>query len=585
MPYIRPAWKRSKYSIHPRHALCSMKSTTSLLLLPLFILRVQSKDDWTTPCLSGSCSFDIARSGTSLAATLVINGSPSSISDITPAAGWTVLNCTSSTNTQTIQIACVDESKACEHLFQDGAENTIVRLPQSCGAGPFARVAKHSIAMNQTLSDKDTFKVKWTDGSTPQIQLLQIDTEFGAAASSERTVGFSLIASSDPHVSGNSGPLSATKSRRHQSSNSKRLSVPPISNPGPTAFNDSATRGQSISFDKSFVLFNDTLSCAGIEEPNLKVDVEADVDFTTSLNILAAGTLIPPAITMLEITTTIDGSFEAMLSLDSGLTGTLSTGEITLLSIGLPGLTIPNVLTIGPQFVLLGEIEGTINLVADSNIGVQYDLDGLSFTVGNTERSSPGFTPRDSPIQFSIDPSISADAELEVHIIPQYIMGIASFGDAVDVVANLDSGLGIMLNTTILEDLVSLPADESVVGSADAMACADIFSSTSFSVSATGNLLGIIDNSLSIPILEKTFDIYQNCLEETMTETAARSGLSTRLEDASIVSWTERTQVQRRNSRRAGRQASSLFARALSCPPASQTTFAPIGTSTDVPAA
>ena len=57
------------------------------------------------------------------------SGSVSSISDITSAAGWHILNCTDGTNSQTIRIACVDESKGCEHIFQGGAEDTIIRLP------------------------------------------------------------------------------------------------------------------------------------------------------------------------------------------------------------------------------------------------------------------------------------------------------------------------------------------------------------------------------------------------------------------------------------------------------------------------
>lgn len=62
------------------------------------------------------------------------NGSTSSVSDITTAAGWKILNCTTSTNSQTIQLICADESKGCEHLFQQGAEHTIVRLPEDVRA-------------------------------------------------------------------------------------------------------------------------------------------------------------------------------------------------------------------------------------------------------------------------------------------------------------------------------------------------------------------------------------------------------------------------------------------------------------------
>ncbi len=39
------------------------------------------------------------------------------------------MNCTDSTNNQTILLACTDESMGCGHLFQESAQDTVVRLP------------------------------------------------------------------------------------------------------------------------------------------------------------------------------------------------------------------------------------------------------------------------------------------------------------------------------------------------------------------------------------------------------------------------------------------------------------------------
>ncbi len=138
--------------------------------------------------------------------------------------------------------------------------------------------------------------------------------------------------------------------------------------------------------------------------------------------------------------------------------GTLDTGEIDLFSVGIPGLSIAeyvlrlrsshetfcnvltktiSILSIGPTFDLFGEASATIALDADVSVGVHYELNGLSFTVGSSTTSTPGFTPLDSrelgqhifrqyplltsqlkAVQFSIDPSITANAILEAHLIP-----------------------------------------------------------------------------------------------------------------------------------------------------------------------
>jgi len=76
------------------------------------------------------------------------NGTSSTVSDITPASGWTISGCdANSPDAQTIRLTC-DPSGAnaanCAHILSSNPLNKVVRLPDSCGAGPFARVAAWS---------------------------------------------------------------------------------------------------------------------------------------------------------------------------------------------------------------------------------------------------------------------------------------------------------------------------------------------------------------------------------------------------------------------------------------------------------
>lgn len=57
---------------------------------------------------------------------------PTSLSDITAAAGWDIIECDPySVGPQDIRLVCVDRSKGCDQLFEGGEENTIIRLPES----------------------------------------------------------------------------------------------------------------------------------------------------------------------------------------------------------------------------------------------------------------------------------------------------------------------------------------------------------------------------------------------------------------------------------------------------------------------
>ena len=108
-------------------------------------------NNWEAPCFDGKCAYDVAQSGPHglttgsllivrhiqriscklLTAAVFQAGSTKAISDITPAAGWTILDCDAGKTAQTIRAVCTGASSDCSHLYQGGAAGTIVRLPES----------------------------------------------------------------------------------------------------------------------------------------------------------------------------------------------------------------------------------------------------------------------------------------------------------------------------------------------------------------------------------------------------------------------------------------------------------------------
>jgi len=90
---------------------------------------------------------------------------------------------------QDIQLVCEDNHPDCGHIFQEGAVDTIVRLPDSvcylrcwqvdvlvdsliqCGPIPFARVAKHDFLQPNVSSRDNRF-------NGAQIHVMSLDTNF-----------------------------------------------------------------------------------------------------------------------------------------------------------------------------------------------------------------------------------------------------------------------------------------------------------------------------------------------------------------------------------------------------------------------
>ena len=59
-------------------------------------------------------------------------GSQSSISDLTTAAGWEILDCDGSTADQDIRLVCSDDSKGCDHPDMSGVHDIIAFVCLTC---------------------------------------------------------------------------------------------------------------------------------------------------------------------------------------------------------------------------------------------------------------------------------------------------------------------------------------------------------------------------------------------------------------------------------------------------------------------
>jgi len=202
-----------------------VKST--LLLVPIFSTVVHAANDWRKPCFQGECFYNLPQSQGSPSGTLKIVstslfnplsfsftdvgnprcfqwGSPNAISDITTAAGWTILGCDKNALAQDIRLVCNSDdtvAAGCSHLYQDiGATGKIVRLPENvrtkcgfmcswanilyliskCGKSAFARVSRTWVPKDQSIPSDIAARLTRRDGSAPEVLGLSLDTNFAA---------------------------------------------------------------------------------------------------------------------------------------------------------------------------------------------------------------------------------------------------------------------------------------------------------------------------------------------------------------------------------------------------------------------
>jgi hypothetical protein len=182
---------------------------TFFFLLPVL---TRAANDWSTPC-TGSCAYETGDGTTTAWGSILIDGASEAVSDISTAAGWSIMDCNStSQDAQEIRIVCHNPGPGCDHLFQGGAVDTIVRLPEECADAPFARVVNVTTSTNQTLSPDIAKRVatrRRRRSSPPEVMVMAIDYNFTLLPASRGTISLTALATTNPLQK----PLTSTQIR------------------------------------------------------------------------------------------------------------------------------------------------------------------------------------------------------------------------------------------------------------------------------------------------------------------------------------------------------------------------------------
>nr|VWP00113.1 Cytochrome P450 monooxygenase BOT1 (EC (Botrydial biosynthesis cluster protein 1) (Calcineurin-dependent protein 5) [Ganoderma boninense] len=112
--------------------------------------------------------------------------------------------------------------------------------------------------------------------------------------------------------------------------------------------------------------------------------------------------------------------------------GSLSTGDITLFSIGLPVLDFGSIFKICPTFNIYAEADASIEADLEMDVALRYTASGgqLVYPSSQSQRSGGTYSPGDSStnVQLSAGPSVAADAQLSAHLEPSIEFGLSLAG-------------------------------------------------------------------------------------------------------------------------------------------------------------
>ncbi|KAH9855724.1 hypothetical protein C2E23DRAFT_723644 [Lenzites betulinus] len=512
-----------------------------ILLAALLPLAARAANDWTKPCFS-QCEWSIPSGDNS--ATVQIAGPHAAVSDITPAAGWMIMDCDQNSTDQDIRLVCQDPGQGCDHVYTDSAAGTVVRLPQDCGAGPFAMITKEWVHKDQSIPASKRSSIVRRDGSQPVVKGMTLSTNFSdpnVAGNGNVTLFF--VGSNVPGAAGNftvTPPTDALAKRDLFSWIGDTINSATFTGVI-HGFDKNLTANSPININENFPVFDQSIDCP--QKGNVpgfsgevKIDLNTKITGNVVYGIAAAGKLIPPEITEFGLFVDLDADILATLGLDATLTGTLDSGKHEAASVGIPGLTVPGVFDIGPALVV--NVQATASLDANVNMDVDlaYTVSGLRafFPPGGSNSNAGSFNPGDSNLALSVSPNVTAHGQVTAHLIPTLQLGISAIGGSVKTTVNLDLDADAALDLSLTGGAqVTVTTADGTDADAELEGCVDVTSSLNVNIGADADFFSLFQKGASVNLFSKTFDLFKKCFGATTarrsyTGRAARAALLAR---------------------------------------------------------
>ncbi|KAI0770916.1 hypothetical protein BD413DRAFT_69883 [Trametes elegans] len=504
-----------------------------LLIAALLPIVARAANDWSQACF-GDCHWDISSETGS--GTLRISGPHTAVSDITDAAGWMVMDCDENGEDQEIRLVCRDSSKGCEHIYHgNGAENTLVRLPQNCGKMPFALITREWEHENQSIPAHQLAKIVRRDGSLPVVRGMALATKFDTVDPAQTgNVSLFIQGSSLKGAAGNFSvtPPSSTDLQKRGFGDWIDDTLGQIAE-----IHKNISDSSPIKLDKDFPAFDQKLACpqngnVPAFDGEVKIDLDSKVDGTVNYGVAAAGSLIPPEIKEFGLFIGLDTSISGTLNLDTTLSGSLSSGKKPLTEVGLPGLDFPGIFSIGPTFSVNAEATAELDTNINLDVDLSYNVKGMQLFFPPSKDPKGEYKPGDSNVKLSVSPNITTHGQIAAHLIPSLAFGISALGGKTKATINLDLDADTAVDLS-LSPLSGKSKRDDVSG------CVDISSGLAVEAGANADFFNIFKKDTSISLFEKRFDLFKKCFgnsnaRRAYTGRAARAALKDKRADGAI---------------------------------------------------
>ncbi|KAF8144038.1 hypothetical protein K438DRAFT_1874697 [Mycena galopus ATCC 62051] len=424
-----------------------------------------TSDDTVTGDGSAGLSDDGLENDSPFSSVFISSPNAASVSSLDIESDWAITDCDpTSDQPQTALAYCTcplsDQDCGCSHVFIGGAADTIVKLPPSCGLGPYARVVSLEINPDQSVLTGRHATKRIAD----PVYSLSFDYEFTAIDPSSGPVYMRADMTDMPGywdsvINTPSDSISVRKrdlNFHHPRGMEKRWFG---------SFTDwlaklnTLTASDSISrnyhWSDTYTIFHQEESCPNFQS-SLDISVSGFAQVTSQFGYYLEATVVPPAVQQAYVYFKAGAGAEAAFTITGIASASWTSGRYELVNFGFPGLYYPGLLTLGPSLHLYGELSGAISLSGTLQTSVSYTFPSLDLSFGKQD-SNAGVNNLGNPVSptnnyggadYSLAWNVELSGTADVHLIPSLQLGVSVLGGSlinaqVFVEADMFAGLSI----------------------------------------------------------------------------------------------------------------------------------------------
>ncbi|KAJ8519011.1 hypothetical protein ONZ45_g4007 [Pleurotus djamor] len=483
-----------------------------LVILAAALSLAAPANDWSKPCFEGECAYENPHPQVS--SVFKLRGHPKALTDITPAAGWVILDCDPNTLEQEIRLVCQShDDTGCDHVFSyHGPEDKLVRLPESCGHGPFARIASAKVAEDQTIPGHVDHKISRRDGVPPVVHILSIDTNFAAVDMSKvGQVEMAFQGINIPDVDANFNfadfdPFGWLGQRFNELGNTISNSAKDVAKAVTTTVNKIGegvsnawktvkgvvenlpkTLQDATTFNVNTELVPDkTIELHGNNSHIIDIQHEPSCNaaFGGGLSVVMTGDALAqltvgftmkvfplPAVDEFHFAFDINAEIDTKLNISAHIHGNFQSKRLTVFELGIPIFSVPGVFEVGPWIQLDTQAKAHLDVALEANLDLHYHIQHMRVfwpeRKDETSQQEIGTKDSKNPLSLKLDASIAANAVIEGHIIPSVRLGVklgkseaSAFVEA-DAYARVTLGAEAKIQAQVKRDLEALESSYS----------------------------------------------------------------------------------------------------------------------------